>query len=65
MGEQPKAEDDPTTVMVTGGRRDRLMYMADLLRELEAMAKREGCATLSGLLALSHAEADRQAQLPV
>jgi len=32
-----------------------------MLRELEGLAKRDGCPTLAGLLALSSAEAQRQA----
>lgn len=42
--------------------RDRLEYMADMLLELQDIASDCGCATLSGLLALSHAEALRQAR---
>jgi hypothetical protein len=38
-------------------RRERLEYLADLLSELEVLAKREGCRKLSGLIALSRAEA--------
>ena len=41
---------------------DRLAYMADLLSELQTMAAEEGCETLAGLLALSHAEALRKVQ---
>lgn len=42
-------------------RRERLAYLADMLSELQAMAAREGCETLAGLLGLSHAEAQRKA----
>jgi hypothetical protein len=42
-------------------RRERLAYLADMLSELQTMAAREGCETLAGLLALSHAEAQRKA----
>ena len=43
-------------------RRDRLQYLADMLLELQAMAEREGCTTLAGLLALSQSEASLQAK---
>jgi hypothetical protein len=42
-------------------RAERLLYLADLLSELQEIARREGCETLVGLLALSHAEAQRRA----
>lgn len=38
-------------------RAERLMYLADMLKELHDISAREGCATLTGLLALSHTEA--------
>lgn len=41
-------------------RTERLVYLADMLRELQDIAAREGCVTLAGLLALSHVEAQRQ-----
>ncbi len=41
--------------------RDRLEYIADLLLELQSIAKGTGCETLAGLLSLSHAEAVRKA----
>lgn len=41
---------------------DQLHYMADLLSELHGLAGRNGCETLAGLLALSEAEARRQAE---
>ncbi len=41
---------------------DRLEYVADLLLELQAIAVTCSCDTLAGLLALSHAEALRQAR---
>jgi hypothetical protein len=41
-------------------RSERLMYLADMLGELQGIAAREGCVTLAGLLALSHVEAQRQ-----
>ncbi len=41
---------------------ERLEYVADLLLELQAIAVTCRCDTLAGLLALSHAEALRQAR---
>jgi hypothetical protein len=41
-------------------RLERLSYLADMISELQELAAREGCVTLAGLLALSHAEARRQ-----
>ena len=41
---------------------ERLSYLADLVNELREMAAKEGCETLAGLLALSHAEAMRKAK---
>ncbi|HPG89940.1 MAG TPA: hypothetical protein PLD46_09820 [Hyphomicrobium sp.] len=38
-------------------RAERLMYLADLLKELQDISAREGCVTLASLLALSHTEA--------
>ncbi len=43
-----------------GERRDHLEYLADLLGELQQMAEREGCHKLSRMLAISHAEAQRE-----
>lgn len=43
-------------------RAERLIYLADMLGELQDMAAREGCVTLAGLLALSHVEAQQQAK---
>lgn len=45
-------------------RRDRLHYLADMVRELQTIAEREGCTTLAGLLWLSHTEATLQADKP-
>lgn len=42
--------------------REHLEYIADLLRELQRMAEREGCHKLSRMLAISHAEAEREVQ---
>jgi hypothetical protein len=44
-----------------GERRDHLEYLADLLSELQQMAEREGYHKLSRMLAISHAEAVREA----
>jgi hypothetical protein len=41
-------------------RSERIAYLADMVSEMQTLATREGCATLAGLLALSHAEAQRQ-----
>jgi hypothetical protein len=38
-------------------RRERLEYLADLLAELQVLADQEGCAKLSGFIALSRAQA--------
>lgn len=38
-------------------RADRLRYVADLILELKQIAERDGHGTLSGILALAHAEA--------
>ena len=46
-------------------RRDRLNYLADMVRELQIMAEREGCATLAGLLWLTQSEATLQAGKPL
>ena len=42
--------------------RDRLLYVADLISELQALVQPEGHQTLEGLLALSQAEARRLAK---
>ena len=47
---------------INSDRRDRLHYLADLVRELQTLAEREGCATLAGLLWLTHSEATLQAE---
>jgi hypothetical protein len=39
---------------------NQLEYMADLILELKGMAERARLETLSGILALAHAEARRQ-----
>lgn len=41
---------------------DRLLYVADLISELQALIQPERHATLEGLLALSQAEARRLAK---
>ena len=45
-------------------RRDRLHYLADMVRELQTMAEREGCTTLAGLLWLTQSEETLQAGKP-
>jgi hypothetical protein len=45
-------------------RLERIVYLADMISEMQDLAAREGCATLSGLLSLSHAEARRQVAGP-
>lgn len=42
---------------VDGERRERLEYLADLLRELQALARQEGCSRLPDLIEHSRAEA--------
>ena len=42
---------------------DCLAYMADIILELRQMADRGGHQTLSGLLALAHAEAEQRVHL--
>lgn len=41
-------------------RRENLEYLADLLGELQRMAERQGYRKLSRMLAISHAEAQRE-----
>ena len=43
-------------------RQERLEYLADLLKELQVLAEREGCQDLQKLLVLSCAEATREAR---
>ena len=38
-------------------RADRLRYVADMILELKQITERDGYRTLSGILALAHAEA--------
>jgi hypothetical protein len=45
----------------SGERREHLEYLADLLGQLQRMAEKEGCRKLSRMLAISHAEAVREA----
>lgn len=40
---------------------DTLHYVADMAKELEAMAATSGCATLAGLFALAYEEATLRA----
>ena len=60
MGESGRSKGGSTTSHADLEQRERLAYLADMLSELQVMAEREGCETLAGLLALSHAEARRQ-----
>ena len=39
---------------------DRLSYMADMIKELQVMARNSQCETLAGILGLAHAEARQQ-----
>ena len=48
--------------LATAPQSDRLLYVADLLNELQTLLVPEGHATLEGLLALSQAEARRLAK---
>lgn len=50
---------DPPAVEI--GRADQLEYLADLILELKEIADNLGCATLAGLLVVSHREAKIQA----
>jgi hypothetical protein len=43
-------------------RAERLEYIAEIARELEAMADEVGCATLAGLLNLAYREAELRRQ---
>ena len=45
----------------SGKRREHLEYLADLLGQLQRMAEKEGRRKLSCMLAISHAEAVREA----
>ncbi len=63
MGQQSTSKQQNAGPSDLAGRQDRLNYMADMLKEMQELASREGCPTLAGLLALSHAEAERQARL--
>lgn len=54
-----RAAPDPDRV-------ERLMYLADLISELQQLATREGCDSLARLLALAHLEAFSKAgRLPM
>ncbi len=47
--------------LIAAPQSDRLLYVADLLSELQALVQADSHATLEGLLALSQAEARRLA----
>ena len=53
------AGDSKAESIESASQSDRLLYVADLLSELQALVQPEGHATLVGLLALSQAEARR------
>ena len=55
------AHHRPTTPPPEIGRTDQLEYLADLILELKEIADNLGCATLAGLLVVSHREAKIQA----
>jgi hypothetical protein len=50
---------DPPTPEIT--RTDQLEYLSDLILELKEIADNLGCATLAGMLVVSHREAKIQA----
>ena len=52
-----RAADQPTPEIT---RVDQLEYLADLILELKDIADNLGCATLAGLLVVSHREAKIQ-----
>jgi hypothetical protein len=53
-----RVADQPTPEIT---RTDQLEYLADLILELKEIADNLGCATLAGLLVVSHREAKIQA----
>jgi hypothetical protein len=50
----------PPSPTKDGLRRDRLSYLADMIRELQVMASESQCETLSGILGIAYAEARQQ-----
>jgi hypothetical protein len=52
----------PDKALSDTDRAERLVYLADMVSELQDLAAREGCVTLAGLLALAHLEALTQAR---
>ena len=55
-----KLVDSGTSARVGEERRENLDYITDLLGELQRMAERQGYRKLSRMLAISHAEAQRE-----
>ena len=62
MSDAQNRTNRPVSAAEAHAQRERLAYLADMLNELQVMAAGEGCETLAGLLALSHAEALRKAK---
>ena len=60
MGENERIKGTAATSQSALEKRERLAYLADMLREMQTIAEREGCEILAGLLGLSHAEAQRE-----
>lgn len=63
MGMRPREASEELSSS-SDDRTERLIYLADLVSELQDLAAREGCVTLAGLLALAHVEALTQARVP-
>ena len=61
VGGHDIAQEHEIAATEAAERRERLLYLADMVSELKRLAARDGCDTLSTLLALSHAEAMGQA----
>lgn len=51
-------EDQPASI----AQPDQIAYVADMILELQTMARRADLTTLAGILDLAHAEAQIQAQ---
>jgi hypothetical protein len=62
MGVRPQS-GGPDMSPSDNERAERLLYLADLVNELQDLAAREGCETLAGILALAHLEALTQARV--
>ena len=61
MGQSTKPNATPPPDRVEISRADQLDYLADLILELKEIADNLGCATLAGMLVVSHREAKIQA----